>query len=396
MMKLYLIAFLDIFNIALLVPIAPVHLLAIGGTRFQIGLLASLHAVLQLSIGPLIGSWSDTKGRKPLLIQLGFLVLISNALLFIKSSLIIYVFSRFLFGVFGHIQILIKALITDHVPKEKQNEVFAKIGGLFGLSFVVGPLLGSILISYGFEYIAATLTVTSVINLIACLTLPNEKIKQNKTKKGEKELFEAFTNLKTIKWGSYWDVLTYKFLGETSNAAFFSVFGMLIMDEYGKTQEVMAYVLSFFSFMVIVANLFSNKLKLACYPNDTKGLKRNLHSFIIVTLVYVVLYVFSSFWMLVFLIVPLSVFRTLLDVTWTEMLVMRTTKDDSGKIMGVFESMIHMAGLLTPILSGYVVDTYGYKSTFLISVVVLSFGSLLGYDRLNKKRIKKGKKVKNQ
>ncbi|KAK9694071.1 Major Facilitator Superfamily [Popillia japonica] len=80
MILIYFICFLDFLSLGILMPVAPVHLGSLGASRLLIGGLTSLNALLQLTTGPLVGSWSDSKGRKALLIQCLFFMLVKKAI----------------------------------------------------------------------------------------------------------------------------------------------------------------------------------------------------------------------------------------------------------------------------------------------------------------------------
>ncbi|KAI4467673.1 major facilitator superfamily domain-containing protein 10 [Holotrichia oblita] len=383
MILIYFICFLDFLTLAILMPVAPVHLVSLGASRLLIGGLTSLNALLQLTTGPLVGSWSDTKGRKALLIQCLFLVLISNILLLFTSSLFTYIVSRIIIGLTGHVQILVRAIVASTVPKSEQNETFAKMGAAIGLSLVVGPLLGGVLNSTenGMFKIAVLLNIFTVINLgVAFLIsdIKTAKSKRSKEKPILTELTQAFTNLIQVDWNTFWDLFLFRFLRESGYSAFFTTFGVVLMDHLGASQSEMGLTISLFSITMIATNLSMGKIKERLYADDSSGYKRNLHGFIGLTATFGLLYLYTGFYLYIIVMLAMGVFGAVLDATWMEMLVDRTSDNNKGTITGSFESIMQMANLVTPMIATYVEENYGYHKTFLIAIMFLTSGVLIG------------------
>lgn len=312
-------------------------------------------------------------------------------------------------------QILLKTLIADVVPKQHQNEVFGKMGALAGLSFIIGPILGGILHSFenGFLYIAFMLSSMSLISLgkyIHCTAndlqvsitysnlgltwfLPNVN-KQTPAIRTQplQELTSAFDKLKEVQWSVFWDVFAFKFCMEASFAAFFSTLGITLMEVFGATQRQTAYVISFLSFTLIVVNLFISNVKNAFYNADVSGFKRNVHGFVALSATYAILYLMSSFWMYVAIMVPVAISRVILETSWMEILVSRTTERDKGTVMGSFESVIHMAGLVTPLATGIVTEKWGHSASIIMTLIPTVAGSLIANYCLRKRRTDSDKK----
>ncbi len=117
---------------------------------FNIYLIAHLVAV------PLFSKLSDTYGRRD--------IYIINILLFALGSLVIVLSNSFLvlligravqgFGA-GGIFPVASAVIGDTFPVEKQGSALGLIGAVFGLAFILGPLIGGILLLVSWHLIFA-------------------------------------------------------------------------------------------------------------------------------------------------------------------------------------------------------------------------------------------------
>ncbi|KRT80588.1 membrane transporter [Oryctes borbonicus] len=395
-MLLYFICFLDLLSLGILLPVAPVQLASLGASRLLIGGLTSVHAFLQLTSGPFVGSWSDTKGRKTLLIQCLSLIFVSNILLLFTSSLLVYIISRILFGLTGHVQILVRAIVACTIEKSAQNDAFAKMGAAAGLSFVIGPLLGGVLNSMedGFFKIAVLLNTFALINLSISFFVIDIDVKdQNKTLKKKPivmELTQAFVNLKQIDWNIFWDLFLFRFLCESGYSAFFTTFGIVLMGHFGASQKEMGVTISLFSVTMIVMNLAMGKINEKIYAEDPRGYQRNFHGFLGLFSTFCFLYAFPGFHSYIIVMIVMGIFRAILDSTWMEMLVSRTSETNKGTITGSFESIVQMANLVTPVLATYIGENYGYVQTYLIILMFLLLGvTISNYClRVNQSRIK--------
>ncbi len=70
---MFLIVAVDVLGLTLMIPLLPFYAERMGASPAQVGWLIGIYAACQLVSGPFLGRWSDSTGRKPLLIvsQLG-------------------------------------------------------------------------------------------------------------------------------------------------------------------------------------------------------------------------------------------------------------------------------------------------------------------------------------
>lgn len=74
----------------------------------------------------------------------------------------------FLFvGVFKHGQVLLRTIVTDQVPLEKQTQLFGQLKSVAGISFTLGPAIGGHLTEFenGFTYICCCAGILLAINI---------------------------------------------------------------------------------------------------------------------------------------------------------------------------------------------------------------------------------------
>ena len=114
-------------------------------TVFFGGLLGSLYSALQFVCAPIWGRLSDRIGRRPVLL-LTIAGLCGSYLLWaFAGTFLLLVFSRLLGGLMsGNISVA-TAAVADMTGKKDRAKGMGMIGAAFGLGFIVGPAIGSIL-----------------------------------------------------------------------------------------------------------------------------------------------------------------------------------------------------------------------------------------------------------
>jgi MFS family permease len=68
LLSVFLIVAVDVLGLTIMIPLLPFYAERMGASPAQVGWLIGVYAACQLVSGPILGRWSDTLGRKPLLI----------------------------------------------------------------------------------------------------------------------------------------------------------------------------------------------------------------------------------------------------------------------------------------------------------------------------------------
>lgn len=127
---------------------------------------------LAITVGmPLYGRLSDLIGRKTLyLIAIG-LFLLGSALCGTAGTMITFIFYRFIQGLGGGgLMILSQAITGDLIPPRVRAAYMAPMGAMFGVSSVLGPLLGGWLTdSISWRWVFWINLPLGVVAWIACL-----------------------------------------------------------------------------------------------------------------------------------------------------------------------------------------------------------------------------------
>ncbi len=107
----------------------------------------SAYPVCQLVAGPILGRLSDRYGRRPLFIFSQAGTALSFLILGLSRDFRVMLLARMLDGASGGNILVAQAYVADVTAPEDRARGMGLIGMAFGLGFVLGPLLGGVLLS---------------------------------------------------------------------------------------------------------------------------------------------------------------------------------------------------------------------------------------------------------
>ncbi|NHA06191.1 TCR/Tet family MFS transporter [Mucilaginibacter sp. HC2] len=190
---------LDAIGIGLVFPILPGLLHQVthtGNVAPYIGITTAIYAVMQFVFAPVLGALSDRLGRRPvLLISLGGAA-VSYVLMASASTLWMLLIGRAVAGLTSANMAVATAYITDITPEDKRAGRFGVFNAMFGIGFIIGPVLGGLLGDYWLRLpfiIAAGLNACNM--LLALFALPESRKPQ-----GGRIDLSALNPIRPMKW----------------------------------------------------------------------------------------------------------------------------------------------------------------------------------------------------
>lgn len=162
--------FLDLLGIGLMIPVLPrlvaVHTHQPDMQAYWYGAIVAIYGVMQFFCAPIIGALSDRFGRRPILLICVFGLGLNFLLMTMVTSIFWMLLVRALGGVTAGNLSVASAYIADVSAPEHRSRALGKIGAMFGLGFICGPILGGLLgeidIRYPF-YLAAAISLSNVL-----------------------------------------------------------------------------------------------------------------------------------------------------------------------------------------------------------------------------------------
>ena len=160
---------IDAIGVGIVFPILPDLMERVGANdtgqgALWGGILMATYALGLFLFGPIIGSISDTIGRRPVLLLALSVLTIEYIIMAMTTSFWLLFTGRTLAGLAGATYATATAYVADISSPQKKAANFGLIGAAFGLGFVLGPALGGL---------AAELSVTAPFWISASLCALN-------------------------------------------------------------------------------------------------------------------------------------------------------------------------------------------------------------------------------
>ena len=170
---------LDAIGIGLIFPILPSllqNLTQAANVAPYIGTMMALYAAMQFVFAPVLGSLSDRLGRRPVLLVSLAGAAINYLFLAFAPHLWMLLLGRAIAGLTGATTSVASAYITDISAEDQRARRFGLLNAMFGIGFIVGPVLGGALGDY---WLRLPFIVAAVLNacnfVLAFFMLPESR-----------------------------------------------------------------------------------------------------------------------------------------------------------------------------------------------------------------------------
>jgi DHA1 family tetracycline resistance protein-like MFS transporter len=138
--------FVDVLGLAIIIPVLSFYIQRFGGNAFTSAALFAIYSLCSFLSAPFLGSLSDKIGRKPVLIISIFSTALGWIVFAMAHSLVLLFIGRIIDGLAaGNISTAQSALVDVAKDEKERTANLGIVGMMFGIGFVIGPLLGGIL-----------------------------------------------------------------------------------------------------------------------------------------------------------------------------------------------------------------------------------------------------------
>ncbi len=366
----------------IILPLLPFYAMHFGASATVVGLLVSTYALCQLIAGPILGSWSDRIGRKPLLILSQIGTFIGFLILAAAGSLWVVFLSRVIDGLTAGNLSLAQAYIADVTEPQNRAKSFGVIGIAFGIGFLIGPAVSGFLSQYGYAYpilAAAALSLGSVLCTAVLLPKVEPHAAGDVAGPGGKRLG-------LLDWGRYIEYFTRPGLGKLLWEFFFFAFPFSLFisgfalfaarryqwNGHPVGAKEVGYVFAYGGLLGII-------LQGGLMGRLVKKLGER-------TLVWTG-YLFTG---IAFVLVALS--RTILQFlgantvnsygmgvlrpSITALITHKAGKHEQGVVLGLTQSITSISSIIAPAIAGAMIDRH-WLSEWALLVAAFSFGGLI-------------------
>lgn len=364
-LTLLLVVFIDMIGFGIVIPILPTLVTESGGSTFLVGTIIASFSLFQFIFAPILGRFSDKYGRRPVLILSSILNSISYFLIFLFPQIWVLFVARMLAGIGSANISVAQAYIADSSTAHERTRTLGTMGAVFGLGFVVGPLLGGI-VSEMFS-ISAAFAVPAVLSLINAVLIFFILPESNKTlqKNIKIQLFNWRITKEVMKPKNIGFLLLLFFFVNFSLSLIVGVFSLLGSQKFDWTQAQNGMFFGLIGISSFVTQMFLVRLLLKRF-SEIDLIKIGLFTFCISILIMGL----SPFQWLMIIVGATTPFAVSLIMINTQALIsLESKQDEQGIVLGVTQSFGSMGMIFGPLIGG-ALGSINLSLPFVLSGVV--------------------------
>jgi DHA1 family tetracycline resistance protein-like MFS transporter len=145
---------LNSIGFGIMIPVLPDLIKSLTGLEnnqaaLHLGGMTLVFAIMQFICMPIAGGLSDAFGRRPVMLGSVGALTIDYLLMALAPTVAILYLGRAISGAFGATFSTANAYISDVSPPETRAQNFGLVGAVFGVGFILGPVLGGWLGEFG-------------------------------------------------------------------------------------------------------------------------------------------------------------------------------------------------------------------------------------------------------
>ncbi len=162
LLTVFLVVLVDLMGFGIILPLLPFYAAEFHATALSVGLLYSIYSLAQLVFSPIWGAFSDRIGRRPIMLMSTLGATFSYILFGFSHSFLLLLLSRLIGGVMGGNISTAQAYVADVTTPEERAKGMGLIGAAFGIGFVAGPAIATLLLHPGFHLFLKTMGPSSL------------------------------------------------------------------------------------------------------------------------------------------------------------------------------------------------------------------------------------------
>ncbi|HVG13136.1 MAG TPA: TCR/Tet family MFS transporter [Flavisolibacter sp.] len=387
---------IDVTGLGLIIPVLPKLIeTLIGNDDISVasqwgGWLTFAYAIMQFIFAPVVGALSDQYGRRPVLLLslLGFGI---DYIFLSFAPTIGWLFlGRIIAGITGASFTTASAYIADISAPEDRSKNFGLIGAAFGLGFIIGPVIGGLLGSFGPRLPFMVAAGLSLLNaLYGYFVLPESLAKENRRK---------FDWRRANPLGAFFQLRKYPSIGGLvlslvliyiaahavqSNWTFFSI------EKFGWSEKIIGISLGMFG--ILIAIVQGGLIRVI---NPRLGNEKSVYFGLLLYAIGLFLFAFASqSWMMFVFMIPYCL-GGIAGPALQAIITGHVPSNEQGELQGVLTSLMSATSIIGPPVMTNLFAYYTRPAapvhfpgvSFLLGSVLMLLSSIIAYGVLKKEK----------
>ncbi len=395
---IFITLLIDITGWGIIIPVVPklieelIHGDVVEASKYG-GWLSTVYAVMQFIFASVLGGLSDRFGRRPVILfsLLGFSL---NFFIQAIAPTITWLFiGRILSGITGASITTASAYIADVSTDEDRAKNFGLIGAAFGLGFIIGPVLGGILGSYGSRVPFYAASILCLINFLYGVFILPESLKKEDRRPFEWKRANPVGSLLRLKqYPQIIGLIVAMVLLYIGGHAVQTNWTYFTMYKFGWDEKMVGISLGITG---AVAALVQGVLIRKIQPKI--GNERSIYYGLALYSFGMLLFAFASkSWMMFAFLVPYGL-GGIAGPALQSVISSQVPKSDQGELQGILASLVSLTSIFGPpimvnIFYYFTHDEAPFKfagAPFFLAFILIAISAVLSYYVLMKKDFSK-------
>lgn len=357
--------FLDVLGLGVIIPILPFYVESFHVSGIVVTSLFAVFALFSFFSAPILGAISDRKGRRPVLL----ISLASSAV-----GWLIFAFSNTIFGLFlgriidgsaaGNISTAQNYLVDIAKDQKERTKNLGLIGAVFGVSFILGPLIGGILSSVSMKLPFIVVGIMALINTILAYFFLPETHHERSTKKLSLNPFSPI--IKALKNKNILPLyVSWLFFGIAISLNQ-SIFALYIGKVFSWTVIASGLLMALIGVIISINQAFAIRKIWLKYFKESFLMVWTFIPFAVGYLVMAMPFKFAF----IFGLIVTAFGQSLMRVIMTSQIIGFSDKSEQGENMGILASLMSLSMILGPLLGGFTYEAHP-NLPFIFSGIIL-------------------------
>lgn len=307
-------------------------------------------------------------GRRACLIPCLLLSAVGYLTMGFSFTLTVLILSRMITGMSKQSQSISRSMLSDITPEDQRCRVYGQFNSVSSIGFILGPLVSSTIIKHegGFYMVSSLCGSIFILNAVLMwIFLPSSGLVKKKSSQNNNSFTSVIKSFKHLNWTNLWDVFLVNFFAGFSVMLFRSNSDMIFRDRFGTTKQEMSYLTSYTAVVSALCGFVSGWI--AGQYKDNYRLYKHMLYMLFMTLVALTLVV--DLWTYVLVLALLSFVTTNLRVASASLLSARGGTGGVGAVLGLGDTVMSVARMLSPLLSGMAMEVSSSGPSFLGSMM---------------------------